>query len=511
MRIPIKRKNLNLNADSKRVIARFFRLPDERILNLVQSILALGEEEVDDLLNQILRDFAMRHRSITSIFQSNFKRVQWAVKKIMGDKRISQEMQLLIGAYFTNEYSIEAAAFFNPSIVEAPEQSGLEEGQKRVIVSLRATGEGHISSIVFRYLVIDADNDLHLMPAARRVEVTDVVKDYLYKKDSFVSKLEEMQMPKHIYQDVMKRLPERFNYSELMEARSEVLKTLPPASPYKDEVEKTIWLADSHHELHFSKDTDLSERVIFPISDFESRGIEDARFVKFTDDDGQVFYFATYCAYNGTTILPKLIQTRDFYNFKIRPLHGHGAQNKNLALFPRRIKGKFVMFSRIDGVNSFLMTSDRITVWEHPVLFQRPKHPWEFVQIGNCGSPIETDKGWLMITHGVGPMRRYSLGASLLDLDDPSKEIGRLTHPLLMPNEMEREGYVPNVVYSCGALINNGELIVPYAMSDYASSFMTVPVDALIDKILDDTRKDNEKGARKNKRKKNGKAAGNGQ
>jgi predicted GH43/DUF377 family glycosyl hydrolase len=494
MRIPIKRKDLFLYADSKRVIARFFTLSPERTLNLVKAILEMDEELVDDLLHQTLRDFAMRHRSITSIFQANYRRVSWAVAKLEGPtKKPSPERQLLIGAYFTNEYSIEAAAFFNPSIVEAPEQSGLEEGQKRVIVSLRATGEGHISSIVFRNLIIDASNDLHLMPAARRVEVTDVVKNYLYKKSGFITLLEEMELPAVIYGPAMQQLPERFNYAELLAAAAQVVNSLPPNSEHLAALEKMVWLADSHHDLHFSLDTDISERVIFPISDFESRGIEDARFVKFVDDDGQMMYYATYCAYNGMTILPKMIQTKDFYNFKVRPLHGKGAQNKNLALFPRRINGKFVMLSRIDGVNNYLMVSDKLTVWENPVLIQQPKFPWELVQIGNCGSPIETPRGWLLLTHGVGPMRRYSLGACLLDLEDPTKNIGRLTEPLLMPDEKEREGYVPNVVYSCGSLVNNKELIVPYAMSDFASSFISVPLDALIDKILADTKMEADK------------------
>lgn len=483
MRVPVTRKDIRLFADSKKVIAKHLALSPERTKNLVERILEMPDATVSVVLNQTLREFAMRHRSITRIFESNFNKVKWAVPNL---KSLSNEQRLLIGAYFTHEYSIEAAAFFNPSAVEAPDQTELEAGQKRVIVSLRATGEGHISSIVFRQMVIDAHNDIQIMPSARRVEVTDVVKDHLYKKTSFSNKLAEMELPSGLSHLVLDQLADRFNYLELAKAKVHAMATLSEDSPYRTELEKIIWLADSHYELHFSLDTDITERVIFPVSDFENRGIEDARFVKFTYENGQTTYFATYCAYNGSTILPKLIQTEDFYNFKIRPLHGWGAQNKNLALFPRKINGKFVMLSRIDGVNNYIMTSDKVTVWENPVMIQSPKFPWEMLQVGNCGSPIETEKGWLLLTHGVGPMRRYSLGATLLDLHDPAKEIGRLREPLLVPNAEEREGYVPNVVYSCGSILSNGEVVIPYAMSDYASAVMTVSLDALLGQIIED-------------------------
>jgi predicted GH43/DUF377 family glycosyl hydrolase len=224
------------------------------------------------------------------------------------------------------------------------------------------------------------------------------------------------------------------------------------------------------------------------MSELERKGIEDARFVKFTEDDGSVHYYATYTAFDGALIMPKLLETKDFYNFRIRPLHGAGAKNKNLALFPRKINGNYVMLSRIDGINNYIMYSNNINLWESPQLLQQPLHPWEFVQIGNCGSPIETEHGWLVITHGVGPMRRYVLGASLFKIDDPSIEIGRLKEPLLSPNADEREGYVPNVVYSCGGIVNDGKLILPYGLSDYSSSFATIDLNALLDKVLADAR-----------------------
>ena len=252
------------------------------------------------------------------------------------------------------------------------------------------------------------------------------------------------------------------------------------------EYDKVLWLADSYYEIVFSLDTDISDRVIFPISEYERKGIEDARFVKFINEDGSYVYYATYTAYDGSLIMPKLLQTTDFYNFKIMPLYGAGAQNKNLALFPRKVNGRYVMISRIDGCNNYIMYSDKINIWEKPILLQQPKFSWEFIQIGNCGSPIETKDGWIVITHGVGPMRRYVLGASLLKLDDPAIEIGRLREPLLIPNSDEREGYVPNVLYSCGAIVHNDKLIIPYGVSDSSTAFAEVSLDELLKKFKED-------------------------
>jgi predicted GH43/DUF377 family glycosyl hydrolase len=242
-----------------------------------------------------------------------------------------------------------------------------------------------------------------------------------------------------------------------------------------------MWLASSHYEIHFSIDSAISERVIFPVSATEQRGIEDARFVKFTDDNGEITYYATYTAFDGMTILPKLISTKDFYDFKILPINGEIARNKGMALFPRKINGKYVMLCRIDGVNNYLAYSDSINIWREAKLLQQPKYPWELVQIGNSGSPIETKEGWLVITHAVGSMREYTLGASLYELENPEVEIGRLSSPLMVPNEEEREGYVPNVIYSCGSMIHNEDLIIPYAMSDHASTYATVNLQELLD------------------------------
>jgi predicted GH43/DUF377 family glycosyl hydrolase len=244
-----------------------------------------------------------------------------------------------------------------------------------------------------------------------------------------------------------------------------------------------MWLASSHYELQFSLDTNISERVIFPVSINEKNGIEDARFVKFTDENNKIKYYATYTAYDGVTILPKLLETEDFYHFKIMPLHGEIAQNKGMALFPRKVNGKYAMLCRLDGFNNYIAFSDNITVWREAKILQRPKYSWELIQIGNCGSPIETDEGWLVITHGVGPMREYVLGAALFDLNNPEVEIGRSKTPLLIPNTEEREGYVPNVVYSCGSIVHNEDLIIPYAMSDYSSTYASVNLKELLNEL----------------------------
>lgn len=397
---------------------------------------------------------------------------------------LSQSKQLLIGAYFTSEYSIESAAFFNPSMVEDPDQTGLMEGQKRVIISFRATGEGHISSVVFRGGVLDKDNNLELIPTGRLIDEAETVKNFIYHKSEFMSKLSEMHADDETVKHVMNKLRDEFDYNELYRAIDETKRELRPIDAQIKILQTISWLGDSHYEISFSLDTGISDRVIFPIAAAESNGIEDARFVKFTDNDGRVRYYATYTAYNGFSIMPKLIETRDFYNFKVMPIHGENAQNKGMALFPRKVNGKYVMLARIDGVNNYIMFSDDINRWGEAIKLQGPMFPWEFIQVGNCGSPIETEYGWLVITHGVGTMRKYVISAMLLDLDDPTKVIGCLSEPLISPNEEEREGYVPNVVYSCGSIINNDELVIPYAMSDTASTYCTVPLKELLTALV---------------------------
>lgn len=482
----LTRKDIIFQPDSSRVIARFLHNGDDRSRQLISIILGLSKAEQLQELNYVLRKYAKRHRNILKVFERHFRRL-WALFSTMDidpqDLQINQ--RLLIGAYFTMEYSIEAAAFFNPSIVEDPDQSGTEPGETRIILSFRATGEGHISSIVFRSALIDQDNLITVDPPGRLLDSPEHVRNHVYKKKSFLAKLSEMQDSDNpAYPVIEQKLTETFTYEELKRYVDETGK-LPgmdiAATLFLREI---MWLASSHYEMDFSLDTDISERVIFPIADTEKRGIEDARFVRFTADNREQTYYATYTAYDGTAILPKLLMTKDFYHFKVLPLHGEIAQNKGMALFPRKINGKFAMLCRIDGVNNYIAYSDNISVWRQAILIQSPKYPWEFVQIGNCGSPIETRAGWLVLTHGVGPMREYVLGASLFELDNPQNEIGRLSHPLLIPSRTERDGYVPNVVYSCGAFVHNQSLIIPYATSDYASTYAVVELDELLGELI---------------------------
>ncbi|WP_353135398.1 glycoside hydrolase family 130 protein [Pseudopedobacter sp.] len=482
MRIPIKRKDIRIMPDPKRVISRFFYAGPERAISILDKIYNLSEHEVEELILPLLQEFSKRHRNITKIFKKNANKLFKTLKKDLSElDQITFYRKLLIGAFFTHEYSIESAAFFNPSIVEDPYQGNLEEGQRRIIISFRAVGEGHISSIVFRSALIDCNNDITVTPSGRYVDEAEIIKNNIYSKKFFFEKANDSHIADETIGLMDQNLPEKFDYREL----KEIIDRLKREKNYKD-LDKILWLADSYHEINFSLDTDISDRIIYPISEFERKGIEDARFVKFINEDGSYKYYATYTAYDGDVIMPKLLETTDFYNFKVRPLYGEGAKNKNLALFPRKIGGKFAMMSRIDGWNNYIMYSEKINIWNNPMLLQAPQHPWEYIQIGNCGSPIETEHGWLIISHGVGPMRRYCLSASLLDLENPSIEIGRLKEPLLVPNKDEREGYVPNVVYSCGSIINNGELIVPYGLSDYSTSFMTVNIDALLIKLKED-------------------------
>ena len=310
----------------------------------------------------------------------------------------------------------------------------------------------------------------------------DLQPDPVYKRNPFLRKLYEMGAVTETASYILNQLAEDFSYKELLQ-RIEMLRAKPQfaADSQNRAFEIIRWLADSNYEVRFHADHRISERVIFPVSKNESRGIEDARFVKFSDIDKAVTYYATYTAYNGSTILPQLIETKDFITFNILTLNGKAVQNKGMALFPRKIGNRYAMLSRQDGENNHIMFSDNIHFWQESQIIQEPKHPWEFIQIGNCGSPLETEEGWIVLTHGVGPMRQYCIGAVLLDLENPAKVIARLDEPLLAPHAKEREGYVPNVVYSCGAIIHNHELVIPYAMSDINSGIATVGVRELMD------------------------------
>jgi predicted GH43/DUF377 family glycosyl hydrolase len=482
MRLSIERKAVKVLPDTKRVIARFFFNGEERAVELLKKVLALDKDEVFGLVSPLLQDFSKRHRNVTKKLFRHCEKVKHFIGLAGADyNKLDDYTKLLIGSYFTHEYSIESAAFFNPSIVPDPDQMNLEEGQLRVIISFRAVGEGHVSSVVFRRAIIDKYNNITVIPAGNYIDEADIVHNVIYQKRLFIKKAEEADINKEFMENVACNLEDRFDYEQLKRLVLDVRNQTTDPKTIKQY--NLLALSDSYRRITFSKDTDISDRVIFPISDFESKGIEDARFVRFIDDNGRVIYYATYTAYDGIHIMPKLLKTTDFYEFKTSPLNGAGAKNKNLALFPKKINGKYAMLSRIDGWNNYIMYSDNINEWDNPIKIQEPELPWEFVQIGNCGSPIETEDGWLVITHAVGSMRRYCIGASLLDLNNPEVEIGRLKDPLIVPNPDEREGYVPNVVYSCGSIIHNGELILPYGLSDHSSGFATVNLKTLLDRL----------------------------
>ena len=483
MPITISRKDLTFKPDTSRVIARFMYTNDERSKQMIKCVMKMPEEEIKNSLIQVLRRYSKRHRNISKIFELHFNKLANLFKELdIDSESLDINQKVLIGSYFTMEYSIESAALFNPSMIDHPDQTEMGPGEKRVIISFRGTGEGHISSVVFRCGVLDKENKLTLEPVGNMLAEADRIKRFNYDKNKFVNKLDDISYfaNKVSPNFVLEKLGDHFTYGELQRSIEETIKTHKISRKKNILLNKMMWLASSHYEIQFSLDSAISERVIFPIAESEKKGIEDARFVKFTDDDGKITYYATYTAYDGNAIMPKLIETKDFYHFKVMPLHGEIAQNKGMALFPRKINGKYAMLCRIDGVNNYISYSYDITIWREATLIQKPKFAWETIQLGNCGSPLETKDGWLTIMHSVGPVREYVLTASLFDLKNPEIEIGRLKTPLIIPNDEEREGYVPNVVYSCGSILHNGDVVIPYAMSDWASTYATVNLEELL-------------------------------
>jgi predicted GH43/DUF377 family glycosyl hydrolase len=477
--VELKRTDVLIKPNNARVLVRPFEFPDsQRALRIVARLMSLTEEEVDHLFENLLSEFHGRHQRAKEWILHRF---EYARQFLLTDTPLSEKRQALIGAYFTQEYALESAALFNPSMVWHPDQSGVPEGSKRFILSLRATGEGHISSITFRSGTIDSNCKIALDPTPRFVTTPDMVANALYEKQLFQRKLVELGFSNGFVESVMNYLEPEFTFEQLQNAVATVRRDMRLRAVEFDTVANAILaLGKSNYEFTFAPEQTLAERAIFPYSPSQTNGIEDSRFVQFHEDDGTVHYYSTHTAFDGRVTLPELLETADFLRFRINTLNGPEVRNKGLALFPRKVNGLYAMLSRQDGENIFVMYSDMLHFWYTKQLIAKPTYPWEFVQLGNCGSPIETDAGWLVLTHGVGPMRKYSMGAFLLDLEDPTHVVGRLKEPLLAPNENEREGYVPNVVYSCGGLIHAGHLIIPYAMSDYASTFATVRLDELL-------------------------------
>ena len=472
----IKRTATILKPDQSRVLLRPFSPGGpERVAGIVARIMSLPEDRVGELVSEVSAGFSQRHQHIRSLFLERFEQVR---ESLVAVEKISEQRRLLIGSYFLAEYSLESAALFNPSIVPHPDQTGLPAGALRFILSLRATGEGHISSITFRTGIIHRNHRIQIMPATGFITEPRQIPNPLYEKALFGRKLSELGLAGEFTRRVMNKLGESFALEDLRTRLQDEQFRLPDGISQEDhEIAQGIWmLARSNYEVQFRPEQPLAERILFPATPSQRNGIEDARFVRFRNGDGDHIYYATFTAFDGRVVMPELVETSDFFNFRFITLNGPAAENKGMALFPRKIGGRFAMLSRQDNENIYLMFSDNVHFWNERSVLLKPVFPWELVQIGNCGSPIETDAGWLVLSHGVGPMREYSIGAFLLDHDDPAKVIGRLREPLLKPNHDEREGYVPNVVYTCGALVHNRKLIIPYGLADHATGFATVPL-----------------------------------
>jgi predicted GH43/DUF377 family glycosyl hydrolase len=467
--------------DPTRVISKPFMPGGEvdgrpRAQRILDRVLGLSEAAVAETLAETLEGFSSRHVDLTNVLERRFADLAHYLER---PNELSLERRRLIGAYFTHEYSMDAAALSNPSLVRAPYQEGVAAGSLRFIMSLRSIGEGHLSSIQFRSGVIDAQARVALDETSRYAR-TATHRPPIYEKSIFRTKLSELDSYTEVAQRVLDPLPEHFNAEQLETSRRDVEQSLAHDQGALQVTRTIHWLASSNYESTFHAESTVSERVIFPAGPTESQGMEDARFVRFTYDDGSVTYFATYTAYDGYRILPQLIETRDFISFRVSTLNGSAAVNKGLALFPRKVGGSFLALARLDNENNHLLRSDNVRFWHGRETLQAPQEPWEAIQLGNNGSPIETEAGWLVITHGVGPMRRYCLGALLLDLDDPLRVIGRLRQPLLQPAVDERNGYVPNVVYSCGGISHNGLLVLPYGFSDVGARIATVRLEDLL-------------------------------
>jgi predicted GH43/DUF377 family glycosyl hydrolase len=480
--LPLKRSNTVLRPDPSRVLLRQFDPGDARRMNgIVKRIMAVPDSEIGLLLKQVSAAFSQRHLNLRQRFLDRFELLR---ELVPADAAISEQRRLLIGAYFLSEYSLESAALFSPSMVAHPDQTSLPQGAVRFILSLRATGEGHISSITFRSGIVHRDRRIEVDPARSFLTEPRQIANTVYEGPLFERKLWELALENDFTRRVLEKLGSSFALATLRDALLAELQHSNQAHGEAGEDHlraQSIWmLARSNYEVQFEPEQDLSERIIFPSTPSQRNGIEDARFVRFRQDNGKHVYYATFTAYDGRVIMPELLETSDFLRFRFISLNGPEAENKGMALFPRKVNGSYAMISRQDNENIYLMRSDNVHFWNERQLLLKPAFPWELVQIGNCGSPIETEAGWLVLSHGVGPMRQYCIGAFLLDLEQPSKVIGRLREPMMAPEPSEREGYVPNVVYSCGALLHHAELIIPYGLADHASGFATIPLNDVL-------------------------------
>ena len=476
----VTRLPLRLTPDSSRVITRFFSPGDlKRTGDIIDRVMSFPQHEIEERLAELERTFGTKHPDLLDVFEEHFEQIRTAVPV---DSRLSQAQRLFIGACFTMEYAIESVALFNPSIVPAMVQEGVPPGGIRFLMSLRAIGEGHLSSIVFRTGVIDAAGEVQLdTPGAYSQRLKATLPDE-FRKSIYRRNLAALGLPEDQYKPILEHLGDHFTRDQLSQAIDTERQRRESSGLMESTTDTMISLTRVNYQLHLSHAPvgSQAEIVIFPFSDIERHGIEDLRLVRFTEDDGTPVDYGTFTAFNGERVFPQLMEFRGESTINISLITGDCAKNKGMALFPRRLRGKYAMISRIDNENLYFMESDDILAWDQARVIEAPKFIWQVMQIGNCGSPIETEAGWLLITHGVGPMRRYCIGATLLDLDDPCRVIGLTREPLIVPSDEERSGYVPNVVYSCGALLHNRMLIVPYALSDLSTSMARIDLDDLL-------------------------------
>jgi predicted GH43/DUF377 family glycosyl hydrolase len=473
----INRSSIRLYASAEAVINQYLHLPGPgRIENIVSRVKLLSEDEVENYMIELQKDFSRRHRILEEVLLNNYGRVCKEYKEDIS--WFSDARKLLLGSFFTKEYSIQSAALFNPSIVPHPDQSGLAPGEQRFIMSLRATGEGHISSVIFKTGTIDNNGRIALDAGSGYFTSLKKNTQKTYSID-FIK--ERVTLIPNFKKEILDALPESFTANEALSA---IGKEYPKDDSEAISVKIIEQVFDTNYELESSVAMPMTEKVIFPSARAESMGMEDVRLVKFTHDNGDTCYYGTYTAYDGHHIKTQLIETKDFDVFDIRTLSGNAISDKGMALFPEKIKGKYVMISRQGGEKMQIMFSENLYRWDDYQLLMEPEFPWEMVQLGNCGSPFKTEKGWVLLTHGVGPMRTYVISAILLDLEDPSKIIGRLDHPLIKADEKEREGYVPNVVYTCGYLPHGSLLFIPYAVSDSATGFVTLDLNELLNEMI---------------------------
>jgi predicted GH43/DUF377 family glycosyl hydrolase len=482
----VTRTDIVLRPDPRRVIVKLF-LPGQELLiagesratAVIRRVLAMSPAQVTATLTATLAAFAGRHGDLRQALAENFTLV---AHRLVDQDAVSADQRLLIGAYFTQEFSVEAAALFNPSLVLHPDQDGLEPGAARVVLSARAVGEGHLSCVEFRTGVLGPGAAIRIDDPGSTL-VTGVRRPDSYQREAFHRRLLEIGGYDENAAFVLDRLPDEFTSADLDAGIAALAGQRLTRETADETINHLRRIAACNYELEFAPTSRLAERVIWPTSPAESHGMEDARFTRFSHDDGTVAYYATYTAFDGAHVAPHLLETVDFRVFRVAQLTGVGARNKGMALFPRRIRGRYVALSRWDRENNAIVFSPDRRDWIEPTTLQTPAQPWELIQLGNCGAPIETADGWLVLTHGVGPLRVYAIGAILLDLDDPRRVVGRLSEPLLTPDPAERDGYVPNVVYSCGALARGDTLVLPYGCSDSAIRVALVDLPALLDRL----------------------------